>query len=147
MAIVRVTGLGSLQKKFREADRRTRSAMVAALFQQGTNIMDDSQQRVPVDTGALKKSAYVEKPKLRDANMALGYGKIYAAYQHEETSLRHPKGGTAKYLSRAINKIRLRYVKDLAAKTRTNLRKKRGIQAVKAKYPTKAKDEKEAIDI
>lgn len=134
---VRVAGLGSLQKRFEEESRATRSAMVAALFQQSSEIMDDSQKRVPFVTGRLYRSAYVTKPRVSDSapRSEVGYAAPYAAIVHEKNV-----SGEDKFLQKAFNKIRSRYVKDLLEKIRRNIRKKTGIQAVNARWSTQPRD-------
>lgn len=66
------------------------------------NILGESQKLVPVDTGILQKSGNVKVNQ--DALTAtISYNTPYALKQHEDATLKHPKGGEAKYLERPFN--------------------------------------------
>lgn len=64
-------------------------AAKSALFSEASNIIADSKENyVPVDTGNLKKSAHVKKPKWfgKTISIVFGYGGLaaqYAAAVHE----------------------------------------------------------------
>lgn len=81
----------------------TKQDAAAALYQEATKVMADSNPLVPKDTGALVNSGYVDKPQIRgnDVSVEMGYGGPavkYAEKQHEEESYRHNPGQQAKYL-------------------------------------------------
>lgn len=70
-------------------------------------IYDESQRLVPVDTGKLKASGFLETRKTaRGASAVLGYGRYgrpnYAAYVHERLDLRHASPTQAKFLEAAV---------------------------------------------
>lgn len=81
------------------------SVMVAAL----EPTLQLSQVYVPVDTGELKESGYLEEVRRGkgSARAEIGYGKNgqapYALYVHEMTDIPHKAPTSAKYLERAID--------------------------------------------
>lgn len=101
MSSVMVKGLAELQSQINDIPNKTMKGIEKAMG----IIYDDSQPRVPVDTGALKRSGIVEqvdkgyKIKYHSENPKNGYN--YAVIQHENTSFKH-RVGQAKYLEDAI---------------------------------------------
>lgn len=78
-------------------------AVGSALYEIAEEIISKSKPRVPVDTGALRNSAFVEHPKTDggEVTVTLGYGgpaAPYAVYVHEGTI--HMKG--FKYLEEPV---------------------------------------------
>lgn len=70
-------------------------------------IYDESQKLVPVDTGRLKASAFIETRKTaRGAEAFLGYGKAgdppYAGIVHERMDFYHQPPTQAKFLEEAV---------------------------------------------
>ena len=70
-------------------------------------IMDKSQELVPVDTGTLKRSGFIETRRTAGGTIAaIGYGRHgiphYTAFVHENLLVRHAKGKSAKFLEIAI---------------------------------------------
>lgn len=86
-----------------------------ASFKIANEIMIDSLQEVPVDTGTLFRSHYIEETI---DGVVFGYGppndkfniksqamtSEYMIYQHEGLHLNHPNGGKAKFLEDPINR-------------------------------------------
>jgi hypothetical protein len=79
-------------------------AMGLALHDEGEEIMRVSAGYVPVKSGALRGTGFVDKPVFvpDGVTIRLHYGggpaKDYAVKQHEDLTLHHPTGGKAKYL-------------------------------------------------
>lgn len=72
-----------------------------ALNEYGKNVYDASQELVPVDTGFLQESGYLDVQSNANGDLPtiqIGYTAPYALYIHENLELNHPNGGTAKYL-------------------------------------------------
>lgn len=88
-------------------------------------IYDLSQQYVPVDTGDLKASGFLEVENTRSGavRVAIGYGRYgnpwYAALVHERTDFRHAKGKKAKFLESAV-KERIHVFKTLLVQDMTS---------------------------
>lgn len=101
---VQVTGVKNLEAILRRAGKRGPMLLTMALLEEGENIMTQSKEIVPHDTGALAASGRVYGPFI-DANsnieVVLGYGDTsvkYAVPQHERLDYRHAPGRKAKYL-------------------------------------------------
>ena len=94
-----------------------------ALYEEGNRIMGESVQLVPIDTGLLRSTAHVERPLSTGASVEveLRYGSHglaeYAIVQHEDVTLNHPNGGTAKFLQTPL----LAAVDDMPARIGTAL--------------------------
>ena len=95
-------------------------------------IKDRSLELVPVDTGALKRSFFIEtRQTASGSRVVMGYGKAgnpwYAALVHENLFFRHAKGKSAKFLEIAVNENidkfsgRLRYNMEFGLKKMGNL--------------------------
>ena len=66
-------------------------------------ILKESRKIVPVKTGFLRDSGYVEVTGEGFRSKAdVGYSAHYAIYQHENLTYRHRPGQQAKYLSSVI---------------------------------------------
>lgn len=79
-----------------------RQQVAAALTAEAEIELGESQERVPVDTGVLRASAYVAPVVIDGASLRveMGYGGAaadYAAQVHEDLDAFHPHG-EAKYL-------------------------------------------------
>lgn len=103
---------------------RLEVTLPVALTTTAKKVFADSQNLVPVDTGALKASGKVKPPKMEAVtNVAMGTGGVtvaggratvveieyggpdvpYAVIVHEDLQMRHAPGKTAKFLSRPAN--------------------------------------------
>lgn len=102
---MKITILGGtrLARKLQAASASGPPALVGALFQEAERIMTASKQDyVPVQTGALRASGFVDEPVLTatGGSVTLGFGgpaAPYAVIVHEDLTKRHPVG-QAKYL-------------------------------------------------
>ena len=71
-------------------------------------ILDESQRLVPVSSGKLKRSGFVETRQTAKGTVAaIGYGRYgrptYAAFVHENLTTRHAPPTQAKFLEVAVN--------------------------------------------
>ena len=82
-------------------------------------IFQESQKQVPWETTHLMQTGTVE-PGKEDNTIEIGYGgedAPYAARQHEDMTLHHPKPGTkAKYLEDPANEIAPQIAPGIVAK-------------------------------
>lgn len=81
----------------------------AALIYAVQPIYDESQELVPVDTGKLKDSGFVEvRSTTRGATAVVGYAKggdpDYAVWVHEHLEVHHEPPTQAKFLEEAVNR-------------------------------------------
>lgn len=81
----------------------------AHLYKEAEGIMTAAKELVPVDTGTLRDSGFVEKPKggkNGGIEVTLGFGgaaKLYALKVHEDMDAHHTVGGP-KYLETPYKK-------------------------------------------
>lgn len=103
MADFEVRGLQETILSLQRSGMDIVQASKAGLYRVGQQIMADSKEHyVPVDTGVLRASGYVEPPTQSGSvvTVTLGYGgaaQAYATVQHEDLSFHHTVG-QAKYL-------------------------------------------------
>lgn len=119
----KVQGLASILSGLRTEPARVNTAMAGALYKEANKIMTRSKELVPVDTGALKNSGYVELPKVEGntVTVEMGYGgpaAPYALRQHEDLALNHPNGGQALYLAQPFNEAKSGMAGRIAAEVR-----------------------------
>jgi hypothetical protein len=98
-------------------------AMGAALYTAGDDLRNRARSLAPVQSGQLRAGAYVKPPELRGGQLGVevGFGQPYATYQHELTRLRHPQGGEAKYLQRALRQVQPGLLSYLANQVKQNV--------------------------
>lgn len=88
MAVARLEGMPELRREIRRLERSYPEALVASLYEEALEIFADSQEEVPVDTGALRRSGIVFVRRLGVTYaVVIGYGTAYALRIHEDTSL------------------------------------------------------------
>lgn len=94
----------NLEKAINTIDKATPQAVVFAL----QPIFDESQRLVPVKTGDLKRSGYLEIRTTpgRGSQAEIGYGRggrpFYAVFVHEMIGLRHDPPTQAKFLQQPL---------------------------------------------
>lgn len=97
-------GLDKLSKAAsRETVAWTTDAVGMALMEEAQVMFRNSQRRVPVDTGTLRRSGVIMplQKEGKDWVVEMGYGgaaEAYALIQHERPDFRHSDGHTWKYL-------------------------------------------------
>lgn len=81
-------------------------AVQDALNEVAQQILERSQDLVPVRTGALRDSGYItsgDQGGYPSVTITYGGGDVDYAYKvHEDLEMRHPNGGQAKYLEQAV---------------------------------------------
>jgi hypothetical protein len=94
-----------------EAIRRRVEQNIVQVVQDALNevaqqVLDRSQDLVPVKTGALRDSGYItsgEQGGYPSVTITYGGGDVPYAYKvHEDLEMRHPNGGQAKFLEQAF---------------------------------------------
>lgn len=75
------------------------------LYEWGEHVLEESQRRVPHDTGDLERDSRV-RPDENKNIVVVSYGEEaaanYAVVQHEDKTLHHPQKGEAKFLETAV---------------------------------------------
>lgn len=72
-----------------------------AAYLMGEHILDTSNRHVPHELGDLERSGRVTDPDLGEVTVY--YDTPYAVVQHEDMTLQHDAGRTAKYLENALH--------------------------------------------
>lgn len=98
----RVKGDRELRSALRRLGPRAETALSGALYREGETIMNRSKRLTPVDTGTLRSTGHVQRPRKRGGviTVTLGFGgpaARYAAIVHEMTEANFTVG-QAKYL-------------------------------------------------
>lgn len=80
------------------------SAINGALNKSAHDLMIQSTNQIPVDSGSLRSDCNTQVSRL-DSRwiMRVGYSLPYALAQHEDIGQNHPTGGKAKYLEDPYN--------------------------------------------
>lgn len=96
--------IGNVRKVIDRIEEVTPEALVFGV----QPIFDKSQELVPVDTGRLKASGFIEtRDTAAGVGVFVGYGRFgiphYAGFVHERLDLRHATGKQAKFLEAAVN--------------------------------------------
>jgi len=131
---VRVTGIDTIRRRLDFFCTRFPNEVAAALKQEAELTMTESKREVPVDTGSLRNSGFVEEPRIngKQISVKLGYGGVatkvnpkngevtttYAVIVHEDLSAHHAVGN-AKFLENPIKRRREKLMQNI------NLRVKR----------------------
>lgn len=97
---IQIAGLQQFRQTMRAFPQRAKNAILAAAYLESADIMRTAQEQTPVDTGALRKSAWLEKPTAASSSIFGGFGAPYAIYV-EMGNARHAVG-KSRFLSDAI---------------------------------------------
>ena len=98
-----VTGEREVMRELDKVAKKAPYAVNGALFELAERIMDAAVDRAPLDTGELRRSAYVAPPARVGTGWTidLGFGAAHALRVHEATE-RSYRVGEAKFLEKAI---------------------------------------------
>ena len=123
---VEVKGTAQVRARLAALVASVPTVVAAALYQEAELVMTTSKDQVPVDTGTLKNSGFVNDPDVNGGEIAvvLGYGGAASAYalkQHEDLTLRHDDGN-AKFLERPVLAAGKGLAARLAARVKSALR-------------------------
>ncbi len=108
--------MADIQKNFEQVIDSLEGVTEDAIAYALQPILDTSQELVPVDTGALKASGFLQTQKIRGkVSGVVGYARggnpFYAAIVHENLEFYHTPPTQAKFLEEAVNRG-LRTFKD-----------------------------------
>lgn len=134
---VQVRGLSQARNRLEYFRKTFPNEVAAALKTEAELTMTESKREVPVDTGALRDSGFVDEPKISANNISvkLGYGGVatkvnpksgeitttYAVIVHENMKAHHVVG-KAKFLEDPIKRRRKNILNNI------NLRVKRALE-------------------
>lgn len=97
--MARVERIRAVKRALRKECKRRTDALARGIKRAGLFLQRQSQAIVPVDTGALRSSAFTRMMPIADPIIVVvGYTQNYAIYVHEDLWARHAPGRYAKYL-------------------------------------------------
>lgn len=100
--------------------RQTRAGARRGLFLATEHLLQVSRTHVPIEEGTLERSGVASVDDERLAG-AVSYDTVYAVKQHEDLTLQHDAGRTAKYLERAFDSERHQVAELIAREIRREL--------------------------
>jgi hypothetical protein len=83
---VKITGFNELKKKLETLVTDVPEVVCDALWEEANMVMNDSKKQVPVDTGYLRNTGYVNRPYITSngaVSVEFGYWAEYATPVHE----------------------------------------------------------------
>lgn len=122
---MKVVGGAEMKANLLELARKSRKAIERAVYEFAEVEMTEMKRQVPVDTGTLKASGYVEKPK-RDGDtvsVEMGFGgaaEDYAIPVHEDLEAFH-RVGNAKFVERPLAESAPHFADRVAASIKGDL--------------------------
>lgn len=114
----KLTGVNEMLAKLKQFSAKFPDRVATALYREAQIEMTESKRRVPVDTGVLRSSGFVQEPVRsgRNISVTLGYGgaaSSYAVPVHENLEAFHPHG-QSKYLESVLDESAPHMAKRLA---------------------------------
>lgn len=98
---------------------RRKGLGLKGLRQGGEAVLERSNRYVPLEEGTLERSGRVTDNGVDE--VAISYDTRYAVRQHEDLTLRHPNGRSAKYLERALAESRSEIAALIAGEVRKDM--------------------------
>lgn len=133
---IQLIGHEEVKAKIRKRSHDINGYLAAALFIEGNKIMRASQMECPVDTGTLRRSAYVAPPTgQRNPIVELGYGTNYALAVHEIN--KKYRVGKWRFLRDPFNAMSRGFEDRLARTVRRNIASGRAIAPMSKEYPSR----------
>ena len=86
-----------------DPERQIEAKVERALLAGAEVLLDESNRKAPIETGALIRSGVA---RAEGHKAAVGYNTPYAVRQHEELGYRHDQGREAKFLENAATNNR-----------------------------------------
>lgn len=122
--MTKVEGVQQVLRNLKRARVGQGRLLEVGLMRAGLFLQRKSQQVVPIDTGALRNSAFtrMQGSGLR-AEVVVGYTQEYAIHVHENLEARHAPGKIAKYLEVPARRYR-KQLQQIIADALAGMRKK-----------------------
>jgi hypothetical protein len=99
--------LAALDKDLEKIKKRLGTQLRSGMAKVAYQILKKSNSYVPVDTGFLRNSGHSYTQGTGDKiKSVVMYNAEYAIYVHEDLTMRHPNGGQAKFLARAVEETK-----------------------------------------
>lgn len=103
------------------ADRAARAGALRGVRLAAEHLLTESRARVPIEEGTLERSGTVTVDEA-GPSAVVSYDTPYAVRQHEDMTLRHDAGRTAKYLEQPLAEESATMQAIIAAQVRRALR-------------------------
>jgi len=105
--MTRVSGVREVLQNMLRANKDIARNVARGLKRAGLFLQRESMKIVPIDTSALKNSAFTRATGMgMSTDVIVGYTTLYAVYVHERMDLRHALGKEAKYLEKPARERR-----------------------------------------
>lgn len=103
------------RKRLKKISGKFPKQVGAAMWQTAQDIHRVAAPRTPVDTGHLRRSYVVDKPRIKggEITVLIGYSAHYALWVHERTEMSFRVGG-AKFLSSAVDEAAKTFAQKVA---------------------------------
>jgi hypothetical protein len=110
MAEIKLKGFVELNNKFKKSISEISDVIQDALLDCGNDLQQKSVDITPVDTGALRSSAFTEADRQgKNPGVVVGFEEEYAIYVHENLEAHH-NVGQAKFLEQPLKENADKYV-------------------------------------
>ncbi|GLI51348.1 hypothetical protein TSYNTROOL_14340 [Tepidanaerobacter syntrophicus] len=107
---VKLEGFVELTKKLNKSISKISDTVQDALLDCGNDLQQKSVDITPVDTGALRSSAFTEADRQgKNPGVVVGFEEEYAIYVHENLEAHHTVG-QAKFLEQPLQENTDKYV-------------------------------------
>lgn len=107
---VKLEGFVELTNKLNKSVSQISDTVQSALLDCGNDLQQKAQDLTPVNTGALKASAFTEAESGSNPSVVVGFEEEYAIYVHENLEAHH-NIGQAKFLEQPLKENSDKYVK------------------------------------
>lgn len=116
MAEIKLEGFIELTNKLNKSISQISDTIQSALLDCGNDLQQKAQDLTPVDTGALRSSAFTEADRQgKNLSVVVGFEEEYAIYVHENLEAHHDVG-QAKFLEQPLRENADKYVEYIRDK-------------------------------
>jgi len=136
-----VQGTGQVMQRIAELKRRAPDSFAAGVYLAASNVISTAMRLTPVDTGWLRSSRYVRKPRISGDTFKIeaGFGASYAIFVHEIN--RNYVVGEWKFLTTAANHHAPTFATEVAGNAARMMAAGVGIDSVTTVHPLEPMDE------
>lgn len=110
MAEIKLEGFVELTNKLNKSVSQISDTVQSALLDCGNDLQQKAVDITPIDTGALRASAFTEAESGSNPSVIVGFEEEYAIYVHENLEAHHDVG-QAKFLEQPLKENSDKYVK------------------------------------
>lgn len=107
-----------IRARLQQIQRAGRAGAGKGLFLAGEHLLGEARNLAPHEEGDLARSGGTSQSGLK---VAVSFDTPYAVVQHEDMTLRHDEGRTAKYLEGPMNAERDTFGKIIATSVRREI--------------------------